>query len=194
MNTLDSLRAAFNSSTVGAPGRRTGCAARIFRRRHCQRVGRRAGTNLCTDVNERMIGAAIGGVLVHPAHNLHYIEGTYFWAGVMPMALIGIGRAFEIDFTPYLTARGLRLYRNMQATSIVSVLGRPPYWRLKWADLVRPEYPTPESLPLFVRGGEQAHHGHRRYADDPAVHRPGRQRRSWSGRRTTSRASALATE
>ena len=53
-----------------------------------------------------MIGAAIGGVLVHPAHNLHYVEGTYFWAGVMPMALIGIARAFEIDFTPYLSARG----------------------------------------------------------------------------------------
>ena len=97
-----------------------------------------------------MIGAAIGGVLVHPAHNLHYVEGTYFWAGVMPMALIGIARAFEIDFTPYLTARGLRLYHDMQATSIVNVLGQPAYWRLKWSDLVNPAYPTPESLPLFV--------------------------------------------
>ena len=25
-----------------------------------------------------------------------------------------------------------------------------PYWRLKWTDVVIPEYPTPESLPLFV--------------------------------------------
>ena len=32
-------------------------------------------------VNARMIGAAIGGVLVDPAHNLHYIENTYSWAG-----------------------------------------------------------------------------------------------------------------
>ena len=38
------------------------------------------------DVNARMIGAAMGGVLVDPAHNLHYIENTYFWAGVMPLA------------------------------------------------------------------------------------------------------------
>ena len=30
----------------------------------------------------KRIGAAIGGVLVHPAHNLHYVEGTFFWAGV----------------------------------------------------------------------------------------------------------------
>ena len=28
------------------------------------------------DVNERMIGAARDGVLVGPAHNLHYIEDT----------------------------------------------------------------------------------------------------------------------
>ena len=68
----------------------------------------------------------------------------------MPMALIGIARAFEVDFTPYLSADGLKLYHDMQATSITNVLGQPRYWRLKWADLVSPEYPTPESLPLFV--------------------------------------------
>ena len=28
------------------------------------------------DVNKHMIGAAMGGVLVHPAHNLHYVEGS----------------------------------------------------------------------------------------------------------------------
>ena len=66
-------------------------------------MGRRAGPDIRADVNGRLIGAAIGGVLVHPAHNLHYVGGTYFWAGLMPMALIGIARAFEIDFTPYLS-------------------------------------------------------------------------------------------
>ena len=87
---------------------------------------------------------------MHPAHNLRYVEGTFFWAGVMPMALIGIARAFEVDFTPYLTPRGLQLYNGMQDASIVNVLGRPQYWRLKWSDLVISQYPTPESLPLFV--------------------------------------------
>ena len=33
------------------------------------------------DVNARMIGAAMGSVPVDPAHNLHYIENTYSWAG-----------------------------------------------------------------------------------------------------------------
>ena len=96
------------------------------------------------------IGAPIGGVLVHPAHNLHYVGGTYFWAGVMPMALIGIARAFEIGFTPYLSPHGLQLFRGMQTTSIVNVVGQQRYWRLEWTDVVKPEYPTPESLPLFV--------------------------------------------
>jgi hypothetical protein len=95
-----------------------------------------------------MIGAAMGGLLVDPAHNLHYIEGTWFWAGVMPMALVGIARAFEKDFTSYLTPTGVTVFNEMQTTSIVDVLGR--YKGLTWQKLVRPEYPTPERLPLYV--------------------------------------------
>jgi hypothetical protein len=103
------------------------------------------------DVNERMIGAAIGGVLVDPAHNLHYVEGTGFWAGVMAMALVGIARAFEIEteLAPYLSTNGARIFHEMQTVSIVNVLGQYP--RMKWADLVIPDYPTPEKLPLFVQ-------------------------------------------
>jgi hypothetical protein len=66
----------------------------------------------------------------------------------MPMALVGIARAFEIDFTPYLSAYGVKVYHDVQTASIVNVLGR--YWGLTWADLVSPAYPTPESLPLYV--------------------------------------------
>jgi hypothetical protein len=103
------------------------------------------------EVNERLIGAAIGGVLVDPAHNLHYVEGTGFWAGVMPMALIGIARAFEIEnqLAQYLSTNGTRIFQEMQTASIVNVLGQYP--GLKWGDLVSHEYPTPESLPLYVQ-------------------------------------------
>jgi hypothetical protein len=68
----------------------------------------------------------------------------------MPMALIGISRAFEVDFRPYLTSRGMDFYRTMQNSSIVHVLGQPRFWRLKWTDIVIADFPTPESLPLFV--------------------------------------------
>jgi hypothetical protein len=43
----------------------------------------------------------------------------------------------------------------MQNSSIVHVLGQPRYWRLKWSDLVISDFPTPESLPLFVEVANQ---------------------------------------
>ena len=150
MNTLDSIRAAFKSSTAGLPADARIALLGYSGGAIASEWATELAPTYAPDVNGRLIGAAIGGVLVHPAHNLHYVGGTYFWAGVMPMALIGIARAFEIDFTPYLSPHGLQLFRGMQAMSIVNVLGQPRYWRLEWADLFKPEYPTPESLSLFV--------------------------------------------
>ena len=150
MNTLDLIRAAFNASTVELANDANIALLGYSGGAIASEWAAELAPTYAPDVDARMIGAAIGGLLVHPAHNLHYVENTYFWAGVMPMALMGIARAFETDFAPYLTARGLRLYRDMQATSIVNVVGQPAYWRLKWSDLVIPAYPTPESLPLFV--------------------------------------------
>ena len=46
MNTLDSIRAAFNSSTVELPSDARRCAARLLRRCDRQRVGRRAGPDI----------------------------------------------------------------------------------------------------------------------------------------------------
>jgi hypothetical protein len=150
MNTLDSIRAVFNASAVetasGAKVALLGYSGGAIASEWAAELA----PTYAPDANARLIGAAIGGVLVHPAHNLHYVEGTNVWAGVMPMALIGIARAFEVDFTPYLTQRGMDLYRTMQNSSIVHVLRQPPYRGLKWSDIVIPEYPTPESLPLFV--------------------------------------------
>ena len=148
MNTLDSIRAAFNSPTVDLPpdakvamlGYSGGSIATVW--------AAELAPTYAPDVNARMIGAAMGGVLVDPAHNLHYVEGTGFWSGIIAMALAGIARAFEVDFTPYLSAYGARVFHEMQTASIVNVLGQYP--GLKWEDLFSPEYPTPESLPLYV--------------------------------------------
>ena len=81
MNTLDSMRAAFHSSTVGLP--RDARIALLGYSGGAIASGWAAelAPTYASDVNDRMIGAAIGGVLVHPAHNLHYVEGTYFWRG-----------------------------------------------------------------------------------------------------------------
>ena len=148
MNTLDSIRAAFNSPTVDLPpdakvamlGYSGGAIATEW--------AAELAPTYAPDVNARLIGAAMGGVLVDPAHNLHYVEGTGFWSGIIAMALVGIARAFKVDFTPYLSVYGARVFHEMQTASIVNVLGQYP--GLKWEDLFSPEYPTPESLPLYV--------------------------------------------
>ena len=105
------------------------------------------------DINSRIVGAAMGGVLVDPAHNLHYVDGSTVWAGVIPMAVIGLSRAFHVDLTPYLTEYGLQLYNKLQRASITDVLGAYP--GLTWAQLAKPQYPTPESMPVFVQIANQ---------------------------------------
>ncbi len=149
MNTLDSIRAAFNSSTVGLPDTARVALLGYSGGAIASEWAAELAPAYAPDLDRRLIGAAMGGVLVHPARNLLYVEGSDLWAGVMPMALIGIARAFEIDFTPYLTTYGAKVFHDFQTASIVNVLGR--YGGLRWADLVRPEYPTPESIPLYAR-------------------------------------------
>ena len=98
-----------------------------------------------------MIGAAIGGVLVDPAHNLHYVEGTGFWAGVMAMALVGIARSFEIEteLAKYLSSNGARIFqraavrvdRQCSRPLSRSEMAGPGQWRI----------PDSRELPLFVQ-------------------------------------------
>jgi hypothetical protein len=154
MNTLDSIRAVFSpSSTVGLPDDAKVAMLGYSGGAIATEWAAELAPTYAPDVNARMIGAAMGGLLVDPAHNLHYIEGTWFWGGVMPMALVGIARAFEKDFTPYLTPTGMTVFNQMQTASIVDVLGR--YKGLTWQKLVIPKYPTPERLPLYVEVANQ---------------------------------------
>ncbi len=90
----------------------------------------------------------MGGVLVDPAHNLHYVEGSTVWAGLIPMSVIGVSRAFHVDLTPYLNEYGLQLYNKLQRASIETLLGEYP--SLTWAQMAKPEYQTPESVPVYV--------------------------------------------
>jgi hypothetical protein len=153
MNTLDSLRAALRSPATGLAGAKkigligysggaiaTGWAAEL-------------AATYAPDISSRIVGAAMGGVLVDPAHNLHYVEGSTVWAGVIPMGVIGISRAFHVNLTPYLNEYGLQLYNKLQRASIGEVLGEYP--GLTWAQLAKPEYPTPDSVPVYVEVSNQ---------------------------------------
>jgi hypothetical protein len=147
-NTLDGIRAALASpatdlgavSKIGLIGYSGGAIATEW--------AAELAPSYAPDVNALLVGATFGGVLADPAHNLHYVDGSLQWAGVIPMAVIGVSRAFQIDLTPYLSEYGKQVYDALRKASIAEVLGKYP--GLTWAQLAKPEYQTPESIPLYV--------------------------------------------
>jgi Secretory lipase len=76
MNTLDSLRAALGSlvtglanvAKIGLIGYSGGAIAAEW--------AAEFAPTYAPDVNQRLVGAAMGGVLVDPAHNLRYVDGS----------------------------------------------------------------------------------------------------------------------
>ncbi|MBJ7330396.1 MAG: triacylglycerol lipase [Solirubrobacteraceae bacterium] len=147
-NTLDGLRAAFNTplsrladdTKIGMLGYSGGAIATEW--------AAELAPKYAPDIDRRLVGAAFGGVLVKPSTNLGYVDGSTVWAGVIPMAVIGIARSFEVDLKPYLNDRGLRLVEKMKNDSIANVLGQYP--GLTWKSLTKPEYHTPEDIPIYV--------------------------------------------
>jgi hypothetical protein len=147
-NTLDSLRAALAAPATGlASTRKIGLIGYSGGAIATEWAAELAPT-YAPDVDAKLVGAAMGGVLVDPAHNLHYVEGSLSWAGVMPMAIIGVSRAFHIDLTPYLSEYGAQLYAKLEKASIAEALAHYP--GLTWSQMAKPEYPTPESIPVYV--------------------------------------------
>jgi hypothetical protein len=153
MNTLDSLRAAMASpatalagtTKIGMLGYSGGAIATEW--------AAELAPAYAPDVNRRLVGAAFGGTLVDPAHNLDYISGSLIWSGVLPMALIGLARSFHFDLTPYLNASGLALYNKLQDASIINTLGEYP--GLTYAQLVKPQYANPDTIPAYVHDANQ---------------------------------------
>ncbi len=147
-NTLDSIRATFNVPQIG-----------LARSAKVVLMGYSGGAiatewaaelapTYAPDLKPNLIGAAFGGTLVSPEHNLTYVEGTPIWGGVMPMAVIGVSRSYEIDFQKYLTPRGLEVYDRIQKASIAYVLGQ--YGKVTWKDLVKPEFQDRTKIPEYV--------------------------------------------
>ena len=125
------------------------------------------------DVNQKLVGAAIGGVLVDPAHNLHYVDGSLSWAGVMPMAIIGVSRAFHIDLTPYLSEYGLQVYDKLEE-GLDRRSARPVPRASPGRSWRSPSTRRRRAIPVYVARREPADHGDGRHPDHPAADRPGR--------------------
>lgn len=146
--TLDALRAAYNSPKAGL-NKDTKTALIGY-------SGGAIGTNwtaalaptYAPDVNKNLVGATSGGLLVAPVNNLEYVSGTPLWAGIAPMAVKGVSRALGIDLTPYLNDRGVKLFNQLENASVL--VGVPLGSGVTWADLAKPEYSDPLSVPAFV--------------------------------------------
>ena len=147
-NTLDSLKAAIASPATGLSSTKKIAMIGYSGGAIATEWAAELAPTYAPTINSKLVGATMGGVLVDPAHNLHYVDGSLSWAGVMPMAIIGVSRAFHIDLTPYLSEYGKGVYAKLEKASIVNVLAQYP--GLTWTQLAKPEYPTPESIPVYV--------------------------------------------
>ncbi len=152
-NTLDSIRAAIKSPAINLSSSAKVAMIGYSGGAIATEWAAELAPTYAPELNKNLIGAAFGGVLVHPAHNLYYVEGTSIWAGVMPMAIVGIARSYGIDLTPYLSANGAAVYDKIKNASIVNVLGQ--YAGLKWTDLAKPAYPKPEKIPAYVNAANK---------------------------------------
>lgn len=152
-NTLDAIRAALESPATGLSGTHKIGLIGYSGGAIATEWAAQLAPSYAPELDSKIVGAAFGGTLVDPAHNLHYVEGSTVWAGTIPMALIGLGRAYKIDLRPYLSEYGLSLYNKLQHASITEVLGQYP--GLTWSMLAKPQYPTPETIPVYVQVANQ---------------------------------------
>ena len=110
------------------------------------------------ELASRIVGTAIGGVLVDPAHNLTYVGGSLVWAGVIPMAIIGISRSYHVNLSQYLNAYGKSVVAKLQKAPIASALGAYP--GLTWQKMALAAYANPNKVPAYVTSVNKLIMGH----------------------------------
>ncbi|MFT4049280.1 MAG: lipase family protein [Solirubrobacterales bacterium] len=152
-NTLDSIRAAKSSSAVDLSDNAKVAMIGYSGGAIATEWASELAPSYAPDLKKNLIGAAYGGVLVDPDHNLGYVGGSTVWAGVAPMALIGVARSYGIDLQPYLNDYGKTLLTKLNKASIINVLAQ--YSGLKWTDFVKPQYADPHSIPAYVQAANK---------------------------------------
>lgn len=146
--TLDSLRAATNSpaapvgadSRIGLFGYSGGAIASNW--------AAILMPEYAPELEPRVVGVAQGGLFVNPGNNLTYAGEGPVWSGVVAMALVGLSRAYDVDFSRYLTEHGTRVLEDVRNLSIIEAFGRYP--SMRWSEIIRPEFPTPQDAPEIM--------------------------------------------
>ncbi len=85
-----------------------------------------------------LVGAAVGGLPVHLAHNLGYVNGSPTWSGVIPAVLVSLGRAFGIPVRKFTNRHGKQVMAEVQDQCIGSFNGNYPGLRVQ--QLVKKKY------------------------------------------------------
>lgn len=96
-----------------------------------------------------IVGTAIGGVPVHLAHNLAYVNGSESWSGVIPAVLVSLGRAFGIKMSRYESAYGKKVVGQVEHECIGGFNGNYPGLRVQ--SLVKRKYKRFLKVPVFAR-------------------------------------------
>lgn len=95
-----------------------------------------------------IVGTAIGGVPVHFAHVLSYINGDDDWSGIIPAFLISLPHAFNVDVSQYLSAYGKQLISQVAGQCIADFASSYPGLTIQ--QLLLPQYSNPYQIPVFV--------------------------------------------
>jgi hypothetical protein len=96
-----------------------------------------------------LVGVAMGGIPVHLAHNLRYVNGSRDWSGVVPAVMVSLTRAYHLDLAKYASPYGAKIFREVKRQCIGSFLGAYPGLRV--AKLVKPRYRDILHVPVFKR-------------------------------------------
>jgi acetyl esterase/lipase len=96
-----------------------------------------------------IVGVAEGGIPVDLFHTTRYINGSPSWSSTLPATLVSLSRAFHISLTPYLSAYGRRLTRQVRHQCITSFLGAYP--GLTYQKLLKPKDRDIFKIPSFVK-------------------------------------------
>jgi hypothetical protein len=82
-----------------------------------------------------LVGVAEGGMPVHLAHILTYVDGSPKWSSIMPAILLGVARSYHLDLTPYLSAYGAKVVEADAHECIGQFAGN-----LTLKQLLKPQY------------------------------------------------------
>lgn len=96
-----------------------------------------------------IVGSAIGGIPVHLAHNLAYVNGSQAWSGVIPAVLVSLDRAFGIGMKRYTNKYGRQVSSEVHDQCIGSFNGNYPGLRVQ--DLLKEKYRAFLKIPKIAK-------------------------------------------